>query len=323
MTPVSYRVLERTTVPLAAIVQPASYATALAQNLDVVGWGSGVLNVRVFDQNIAGGADASVRIAVYNVFVDRDDPAVTFEGAAPIAYVDIPVGVSSSPQLLTVRLPTVADDSLALGRQVTVKMVVKAGQNSISGSLTLAVDLVGYRGMVGPRGSAGANAYATSTASFTAPAVNTSATLSTSNSSWAFQGQRVFLSDANNGVHAYFRVATNGMASSVSLLNEDGSAGGLVFAAGSNLSPAGEDGFPVETVADACLYRQSNLTTYTGSPLTLDSYTGVHVANHATASASAGTITANEEGDYEIDAHLRSYVIPTGGQVPGSVILYV
>lgn len=311
MTPVGYRVLDRTAISLAAPSPSTSYSVVFAQLLEVVGWGAGVLQVELFNKNITGNG-STVRIAVYNVMVDRDDPSVTFESVDPIAYVDITVGTSSAPELFVVRLPTVADAAVALGRQVSVKMIVNAGPNSIAGTLTLGVQLFGYRGMVGPKGLAGVNAYANSTASFTAPAANATATLTAADCSWCAAGQRVFLSYVPLNVVGYFRVATNGTATSVDLINEDGSQAGVAFPAGSKLSPSGENG-AASPGAYGSLYSNTASSTWTA----LTGYGGDTVTpSGMTTSTSSGSITANVAGVHRVSADLLIGFSWANPQVP-------
>jgi hypothetical protein len=277
--------------------------------------GSGALQVRVFAQDIVG-TNSSVRIAVYNVVAAPDDPAVMFESADPIAYVDLAPITSTTPQLLIAKLPSVSDPNFTIARYLTVKMIVNAGPNSISGSVTLGVDLIGYRGMAGPRGSAGTNAYSTSTQSFTAPAANSTATLFAGDCTWAAAGQRVFLSDAVNGVTSYFRVAANGSATSVSLGNEDAAQVGLVFATGSKLSPAGEDGLPTPG-AFGSLYKSTTSQTWTA----LTSYTGDNLTpSNVTSSAGSGSLTVDVAGAYRVSADLR-VAFSNSSQVPATAYL--
>jgi hypothetical protein len=315
MTPAGYTVLRRQTIALASPDPSSSYSTVLAQMLDALAWGSGALQVRVFAQDIVG-VSSSVRIAVYNVVAAPDDPAVMFESADPIAYVDLAPITSTTPQLLIAKLPTVSDPSFTIARYLTVKMIVNAGPNSISGSVTLGVDLIGYRGMAGPRGTAGTNAYSTSTQSFTAPAANSTATLFAGDCTWAAAGQRVFLSDAVNGVTSYFRVAANGSATSVSLGNEDVAQAGFVFATGSKLSPAGEDGLP-NPGAFASMYKGALNTSTT--PLT--SYSGNNLtASGATTSTAAGSITVAAAGAYRVSADILAQF---GGPSQGAANCYL
>ncbi len=155
MTPLEIPVLRRTALQLPSTPGSGSTTTTLARIIDTLGWAAGALQVRVYEKDIVG-AGSVVRVAVFNASAVPDDPSTIFVSSDPIALVEIAQGSTTAPALLTVQLPTPTDVGAVIGRYLNVQMIVVAGSNGVSGSVTLGVELLGYRGPAGLRGPTGA-----------------------------------------------------------------------------------------------------------------------------------------------------------------------
>ena len=97
--------------------------------------------VRVYNNSMSG-AGGSALVNLYNVMVGSEDPSVTLQDSQPIATVTINQGTGAN--LYTARIPGQnAAGPYPIGRYVSVGLSFTAGANALSGSITLAVDLIG------------------------------------------------------------------------------------------------------------------------------------------------------------------------------------
>ncbi len=139
MAGIEIAVLRKTTINLPTLAASATlYMPPLAEFIDTLGWVSGALVVRVWNETLPN-ANAKVYVRVREMMIGADDPATTFVGAT-LAEVEIN-DTLSSPALLQSRVPD--DAALVIGRCVGVYLFLDAGANGLSGAVTLAVSLVG------------------------------------------------------------------------------------------------------------------------------------------------------------------------------------
>ncbi len=149
---VKITVLRKTTITLPAVEGPGSvFLPPIAEFVNAVGWVSGTLQVRVYDNSLTG-TDAKVSIAVVNSVVAPEDPAVTLtqliSNSVPLALVEITPGSPSTAALLVSKLPTPDPSNNpypAIAESVSVLLVVEATLQgtTVGGSITIGVDLIG------------------------------------------------------------------------------------------------------------------------------------------------------------------------------------
>lgn len=141
MAGIDIAVLRKTTITLPTLAASATlYMPPLAEFIDTLGWVSGTLIVRVWSETLPN-ATAKVYVRVREMMVAPDDPATTFVGAT-LAEVEINDALNPAPPaLLQARVPD--DATLSFGRYVGVYLFLDAGANGLSGTVTLAVDLLG------------------------------------------------------------------------------------------------------------------------------------------------------------------------------------
>ncbi len=151
MAGVKVPILRKTTITLPAVVGPGTaFLPPLAEFVNTLGWVSGTLQVRVYDNSITG-ATAKVLIVVFNCVVAPEDPSVTLldivDDAPPLAMVELPTGTPTEPALFTSYIPTPDATNRpypAIAESVAVLMLVQADTGTTTGgSITIGVDLIG------------------------------------------------------------------------------------------------------------------------------------------------------------------------------------
>ncbi len=150
MAGVKVTVLRKTTITLPAVVGAASVTLPpLAEFVNTIGWVSGTLQVRVYDNSLTG-TTAKVIVAVINAAVAPEDPAVTLTElvtGGPLAVVEIVPAFPAAAALMTSYIPTPDPSNNpypAIAESVSVIAVVEAGQGTtVGGSITIGIDLIG------------------------------------------------------------------------------------------------------------------------------------------------------------------------------------
>ncbi len=139
MAAIEIAVLRKTTITLPTLASSATLILPpLAEFIETTGWVSGALVVRVWSETLPN-ATAKVKVLVNSMMIGNDDPATTFVGAT-ISEVEINDGLSP-PTLLQAKIPD--DAALVIGRYVGVYLYLDGGANGLSGTVTLAVDVIG------------------------------------------------------------------------------------------------------------------------------------------------------------------------------------
>lgn len=140
MAGISVAVLRKTTITLPSVAASQDVVLPpLAQFIDTIGWVSGTMIVRLFSKSITG-TSAAVKVILANMMVGPDDPATTFIGDG-VAEITINTGSSTTPQLLLSKMPDA--NGIPIGRYLGLYLSAEAGSDTMSGSLTLAIDIVG------------------------------------------------------------------------------------------------------------------------------------------------------------------------------------
>lgn len=128
----------RRTKFFAPAISTGGNENVLMQLIDTLGWRSGVLQLRVYDNGLTG-SGASATVNVYNSLVSDDDPAAVFtDEANPLATATIDGNVADG-MLLNVALSS----SVPIGRYVSVTLRFAATGSAIGGEVIIGVDLVG------------------------------------------------------------------------------------------------------------------------------------------------------------------------------------
>jgi hypothetical protein len=142
MAGIQLQVLRKTQISMQPLaVSSASGVVPLTDVIDTLGWVSGFLMIRVYEQALTG-TGSKITVAVVNVMVGPDDPAVVTTDPTPIANYDIDANTSNNGEtLVTVKFATGANQ--VIGRYVRLMLMFTSGTGAPGGSATFAVDLVG------------------------------------------------------------------------------------------------------------------------------------------------------------------------------------
>lgn len=82
-------VIEMSRYDFATLAQGSATEVPLRQNIDVTGYPSGSLLVRVHDVHVEASTTAAVNVKVYSVLPSAQDPSKLFRSATPIATITI------------------------------------------------------------------------------------------------------------------------------------------------------------------------------------------------------------------------------------------
>lgn len=139
MAGIQVQVVRRTKFSAPAITS-SNVTAPLAQLIDTLGWRSGLLLVRVYANSLSGTGYAC-EISVANSIVSADDPQTMFTESTALAAITIDSNLGTPPVLKTAQLYQASVP--LIGRNVNVSMKWTAGAASISGDVTIGVDLIG------------------------------------------------------------------------------------------------------------------------------------------------------------------------------------
>jgi len=139
MAGIQVQVIRRTKFT-APSINNTNVTAPIAQLIDTLGWRSGLLVVRVY-ANALSGTGYACEISVANSMVSGDDPQTMFTESTALAAITIDTNLGSPPVLKTAQLYQASVP--LIGRYVNVSMKWSVGSATLSGDVTIGVDLIG------------------------------------------------------------------------------------------------------------------------------------------------------------------------------------
>jgi hypothetical protein len=146
MAAIDIPILRKTTITLPTLAASATLIMPpVAELIDCLSWISAAVLVRVWDETLPN-ATAKVKVLVLNNMAGPDDPTTVFIGQKTLAEIEINSTLSPAPPVLLhapVPTPDATKPDLVLGRYLGVYLYLDAGANGLSGTVTLAINLIG------------------------------------------------------------------------------------------------------------------------------------------------------------------------------------